>query len=619
MARNGGPVDLARDFPVLGHTHWQELAAKALNRGRPDDRKLDGAAAEEMLRSVTVDDLVIAPLYELEGEVPDLGRPGFMPFTRGIGLRDPHNPWDVRQRHDNPDPAAARDEIRSDLEGGVTSVWLQVGNGGLAADDVASALEDVHLDLAGVVVSGDPDQGAAADALLEVWRLRGIAPEAARGNLGIDPLAAAMRAGVPSDMDAVVDPVRRCLNDHPGVRALTVDVTSYHDAGAGDVDEVSLAVATGIEYVRTLDNHGVGAADAFAQIEFRIAVTADQFTTIAKLRALRRLWARVGEACDVPEAGRGAVIHAVTSARMLSRDDPWVNILRTTVATFAAACGGAQAITVLPFDAEWGQSDDLARRLARNTHILLAEESSLGRVTDPAGGSWYVESLTGEIAAAAWAWVQRLEADGGVGAAGERVRARIADRVRERDRRLATRDQSLTGVSMFPNPAEPPLTRVPRRRTDPPGLPIHRDAAMFEALRDRARAAADRGAPPTALLVCLGERRDFGAREDFTANVLGVAGFTVARVEGADPTAIADAVRGCGARIAILCSNARNYAAMGANAAAVLREAGVGTVLIAGRRQELGDDETAVDGSIHAGMDVVEALTGMLDDLGVPR
>ena len=194
---------------------------------------------------------------------------------------------------------------------------------------------------------------------------------------------------------------------------MTVDARVVHDAGASEVDALAVAVATGVAYLRHLETEGT-AATAFAHTEFRLSATADQFLTAASLRALRRVWARVGEACGVPEEVRGAGTHAVTSLRMFSREDPWVNVLRSTLAAFGASVGGAEPITVLPYDTVAGLPERFSRRLARNTQILLCRRVERGRVTDPGGGSWYLESLTDQVAAAVWARFQEVEAAGGV-------------------------------------------------------------------------------------------------------------------------------------------------------------------------------------------------------------
>lgn len=615
-------LPLADGFSELSHEQWQDLVAKVLNRGRPQDRLIDGPAAEAKLRTSTVDGIDIQPLYVADDVERPIGHPGVMPFTRGSGYRPAHVPWGVRALFEDPDPAATKQAIMTDLEHGVTSLWLEVGDHAIRAGDVPQVLADVELDLAPVEVTSATDQAAAADALRGVWRERGVDAATVRGNLGFDPLGHAARTGQSPDPAPMLDAVAECLASYPQVRAVCVDLRPYHDAGAGDVDEIAFAAATGVEYLRRLEERGIAPADAFGQIEFRVNATADEFLTIAKLRALRRVWARVGEACGVPEEKRGARLHAVTSWRMLSRDDPYVNMLRTTIACFGAAVGAAEAITVLPFDTVIGLPDTFSRRIARNTSILLAEESNVGRVLDPGGGSWYVESLTDELARAAWAAFGELEAAGGMtgaladGLVRERIEATTADRAT----RLAERTLPLTGVSMFPQVDEKALSRTPRPAPAVgAGLQPRRDAEIFERLRDRSLAYADqRGAPPSVFLACLGPRREFGARETFISALLAVAGIATPRSEGGTPEEIAAKAGEAGAKVAVLCSSPKQYAQSGAAAAAALRDAGVERLYIAGNAKELGEDAGVVDDALFAGMDVVTALTSILDLLQAP-
>lgn len=603
---------LAAGFPTRTHDDWRGLAAAIVNRSRPEGRQLAPEDAEASLRTSLPGGVTIEPLY-LRPESPrPLGVPGAMPFTRGRALRDRETPWDVRQLHDDPDTAAGHDAVLADLEHGVTSVWLHVGADGVATSDVPRLLDGVLLDLAPVVVSSWDDQAGAAAALLEV--LRGGDPAAVSGSLGHDPLGAAARTGTAPDLGALADGIR-AVADLPRVSAVTVDTRPYHDAGCTAVDEIAFAVATGVAYLRHLEGEGVEPAAAFPRIEVRMAVTADQFLAAATLRALRRVWARVGEAVGVPEDARGVRTHAVTSLRMFTRDDPYVNILRSTLATFGATLGGADAVTVLPFDTVHGLPTPFSRRVARNTQILLAAESNVGMVTDPAGGSWYVEDLTDDLATAAWAAFQEVEHAGGMAAAlasGE-VRARIDAGTGDRGGAIATRRQPITGVSMFPLLEDHhPLERRARASlaTSEGALTPHRDAEVWEGLRDRA-AALHAPMPPTVVVAALGARRDFGARETFVANLLAAGGITTRTVEG-DAEDVAAAAAESRSPFVVLASSPKGYAALGNDAVTALRGAGIERILIAGRATELGDAAGTVDGEIRDGMDVVAFLDDTL-------
>lgn len=612
------PLQLAGDFVTPTREDWEVEVLKVLNRRRPEGKELSIEQAMSRLRTATVDGLTIEPLYT-EATGP-LGHPGVMPFTRGTMVKtSPMTSWDIRQLHEDPDPTFTAREILADLERGASSVWLRTGSDAIAVDQVGAVLAGVHPDIAPVSISSAEDQVAAAKALVAFWKAAGATN--ARGNLGLDGLALAARVGGTPDLSAQAEWVAAALAELPGVRALTVDVLPYDDAGAGDVDQLAFAIASGVAYLRDLEAAGIAPAAAFGQIAFRVSANADQFLTIARLRALRRVWARVGEVSGVPAGARGAVQHAVTSWRMITRDDPWVNLLRGTIATFAASVGGAEIITCLPFDTALGLPDEFSRRMARNSQLLAAEESNIGRVSDPAGGSWYVESLTEQLAGKAWGVFQEIEAAGGMvtaltsGLVADRIGATNAARVT----RLASRKQPITGVSMFPKSDEERRDTRPRPAApERSGLPGVRDSAVFEALRDRASAA---GSAPEVFLACLGARRDFGGRETFTTALLGVGGLAAPSSEGGTPEEIVANVTQAGSKVVILCSSAKVYAAQAVPVARALKEAGIESVFIAGRKSEAAseDVDTVIDGEVFDGMDVVAFLTDAMDRIGVAK
>ena len=613
------PLTLAGDFAAPSRQDWETEVLRVLNRRRPEGKELSIEQAMKRLTTTTVDGLVIDPLYVQADR--DLGHPGVTPFTRGTSLRTGAiHAWDVTQLHEDPDVAFSNAAVLADLTRGATSLWLRVDPDAIAASDLGDVLAGVLPELARLRVSSCTEQAAAASVLADFWRASGKAAEVG-GSLGLDALGHAALTGEAPEFGPQRDWVTTTLAEFPRARAIAVDSLVYDDAGAGDVDVLAFAIATGVEYLRDLEAAGISPADAFGTIAFRVPANADQFMTIARLRALRRLWARVGEVSGVPADARGAVQLAVTSWRMVTRDDPWVNLLRGTIATFAAAAGGAESITVLPHDTAWGLPTDFSRRMARNIQLLAAEESNLGRVADPAGGSWYVESLTDQLAGRAWARFGEIEAAGGmtVALADGRVAEWIDATVAARDVRLANRRQPITGVSMFPAVNETPLDVRPRpQRPVLGGLTPRRDSEVFEGLRDRVAAADPQ---PQVFLACLGARRDFGPREQFTANVLQVAGIAHPSSEGGTASEIVTQVRATDARIVILCSSARVYAAQAIEVASALQEAGVATVLIAGRRTETGADNAAevIEGEIFDGMDVAGFLAGTLDELGVDR
>ncbi|MGW6915089.1 methylmalonyl-CoA mutase small subunit [Kitasatospora sp. NPDC054939] len=620
-------LPLAAEFPDATREQWQRLVDGVLRKSGV--QHATGAPAEDALTTELQDGLRVRPLYTADGGSAEAGYPGFPPFVRGGSPQGSAvSGWDVRQRHTDPDARRANESVLADLENGVTSVWLEVGPGGLAPESLGDALRGVYLDLAAVVLDAGGGFTAAAEEFLRICAEREVPATAVSGNLGADPLGLQARTGRAADTDGLlaeaVALAERCGRTHPGLRALTVDALPYHDAGASPAQELGCSLATGVAYLRALTAAGLPVDAALGQLEFRYAADADQFLTIAKFRAARRLWARVAQVCGAAPEASGQRQHAVTSGVMMTERDPWVNMLRTTVACLAAGVGGADAVSVLPFDSALGLPDAFARRIARNTQSILLEESHLARVVDPAGGSWYVEQLTDDLARAAWAWFQEIERAGGQqsalgsGLVGERIAATWA----ERSRALAKRREPITGVSEFPHLAEQPLVREPAPPVPGGGLPRVRRAEAYEALRARSDAhLAGTGARPRLFLASMGPAAAHTARSAFAANLFQAGGIETVSAEGTDPAALAGEFTASGAAVACLCSSDQLYGEHAAAVAGALKAAGAQQVLLAGRPGEQREayQQAGVDGFVFAGGDAVAALAALLDEIGVAR
>ncbi|WP_416982523.1 methylmalonyl-CoA mutase family protein [Streptomyces sp. T028] len=593
-------LELAAEFPDSTHEQWQRLVAGVLRKSGKD---VEGAQAEEALSTALEDGLRTRPLYTAHDTAPEPGFPGFAPFVRsGRPEGNTLGGWDVRQRHSAADNGA----VLADLENGVTSLWLVVGEAGIPVPSLGTVLDGVYLDLAPVVLDAGREVEPAARELLRLYEERGVARDAVRGGLGADPLGYEARTGQASDVAPAAALARLCAEEYPGLRALTVDALPYHEAGGTAAQELGASLATGVAYLRALTEAGLSVEQACAQLEFRYAATADQFLTIAKLRAARRLWARVAEVCGAPGAG-AQVQHVVTSPVMMSRRDPWVNMLRATVATLAAGAGGADSVTVLPFDDALGLPDAFARRIARNTSTILIEESHLARVIDPAGGSWYVERLTDELARAGWEFFRTVERDGGMAAVlrSGRIRTDLATTWAERSKRLAKRREPITGVSEFPFLAEKPVVRESAPSPRSGGLPRVRRDEAFEELRARSDAhLAATGSRPRVFLAALGPAAAHTARLTFAANL-----FQAGGIEPVTEGTFEES----GATEVCLCSSDALYEEQAGAEAGRLKAAGAARVFLAGRPGQYPD----VDAYVFAGCDAVAVLSATLDRMGV--
>ncbi|HJQ03368.1 MAG TPA: methylmalonyl-CoA mutase subunit beta [Jatrophihabitans sp.] len=598
---------LAAGLPVAGRDDWRALVAAVLAKsGVP---VADPNAPEDALAHAGYDGFEILPLYTAEDRPAgwEAGAPGHPPFVRGARPSGAGG-WDVRQRHADPDPELTNRAVLADLANGVSSLWLVLGDGGLAVSDLATALAGVQLDLAPIVLdAGDQTLSAAA----ELFKLADSLPVGElRGGLGADPIGWAARTGTAPDLTTAVRAAELAA-DYPELVPITVDATVYHDAGGSDSTELAISMAAGVGYLRALTEAGHGLADAFASLEFRYAVTANQFDSIIKLRAARMLWDRIGELSGPSSGRRGQRQHAVTSAAMFSRRDPWVNILRATVGCFAAAVGGAEAITVIPFDSALGLPDELGRRIARNTQSVLHDESSLARVSDPAGGSYYVEAGTEQLAEAAWQKFTELERDGGLPAASGALAERLAQDWQRRQQDLAHRRVRLIGVTEYASLDEQPLTRRPSPTPAAGGLPRHRYAEPFEALRDRSdELLASRGSRPRIFLAALGPAAAHAARAGFVRNLAQVGGIEPVLGTGG-PDELAAAFTASGAAVGCLCSTDHNYAEQAGPVVAALRAAGARQVWLAGRPDIAA--ELGVDAAVYQGCDVLASLHALYE------
>jgi methylmalonyl-CoA mutase len=568
-----GELRLAGPEDDASRADWEEAAAAVLRKaGRlSGDDPDDGVWAA--LTCTTYDGV----------EIPPLGVPG----PHGAVRPGRNGPWDVRTQNTGDNAAALHD-----LENGATSLWIDT-------DDLAAALEGVLLDMAPVVL----ESGTAAHArtLLALAADRGTTLHPAT-NVGVDPLAARLRGDTGIVGDEEVVEVARLARAN-GIRGLVVDATVVHDLGASEAQEVGYSLAAGAAYLRLLTGAGVELDDALAVLEFRYAATDEQLVTLAKLRAARGCWARIVALCepaspDLAQVGAQRQ-HVVTSRPMLSAYDPWVNMLRGTVAAFAAGVGGADAVTVVPFDSPLGEPDDFGRRIARNVSSLLIAESHVAAVADPAGGSYAVEQLTDDLAEAAWAELQRIEAAGGILAVVDdgSLRTRIDEVVARRERDVATRARPITGLSEYPVLGEAVPTRASTGSTAD-GRDVRRWGSAFEALR------AD---PPEAhvFLVTLGPVARHTARAGFAINLLAAGGIAV-DVAGATDGVEALVAAYDGQSVVCVAGADAAYAAWGSEAAAGLRTAGAGRVIVVSNGAI---EHSWADDDFSPGDDAVQFLT----------
>jgi len=604
------------DFPPATEEAWRGLVDAAL-KGTPFAR----------LESRTYDGLTIAPLYPRDAA------------AKVIAGRAPGAAWTVMQRVDHPDPAAANAQALDDLQNGATGLVLvfagSVSANGYGLDPspatLARALNGVDLTAVAIDLNLSPPTRHVVRDFAALVQGRGISASKVDLRASINPIGGFAASGRgPRTWDELAPAFAALVGelaaaDFHGPFAVA-DGRIIHNAGGSEAQELAFALAGAVAYLRALEARGMALAAARDAIYFRLSADADQFLTMAKFRAARKLWARVEQACGLKP--RPVMIAAETAWRMMTKHDPYVNMLRTTIAVAAAGLGGADAITVLPHTAPLGLPDPFARRVARNTQLVLLEESNLARVGDPAAGSGALEAMTQELCTAAWSAFREIEQAGGVWAALETglIQRHVAAVSAERERAVARRTDILTGTNEYPNINEvlPAVLDVapaalPKDETavTAAALPRIRLAEPFEQLREASdKILTATGARPKVFLATLGKPADFNARANFAKNFFEAGGIEAAGGEnGASP--LAAAFKASGSALACLCGSDRTYESEAEAAAAALKAAGARRIYLAGRpgAKEATLRAAGVQTFIHEGCDVLATLQATYDIL----
>ena len=604
-------LTLARNFPPADEAAWKTMVEEAL-KGTPF----------ASLRSRSYDGIAIEPLY---------------PRAQGrsrIEGRVAGAPWAVTQRIDMPDAKAANAQAHDDLANGANAFTLVFeGAGGdygyalpATGAAISQALDNVYLD-AGIAIDLDLSMQSkdAAGLIATLVKARGLVAKDVTIRFGFGPIGGIAISGqsplIWTDIAPIFAGLIRDLaaQDFAGPFAVA-DGRVIHAAGGSEAQELAFTLASAVAYLRAMEQGGIALDDASRFIYFRLAADQDQFLTIAKLRAIRKLWSRIEQACGLDP--RPAFVAAETAWRMMTKRDPHGNIVRGTIAAPAATDNEANTVTVLPFSAALGIPDTFSLRVARNTQLILIEEANLHRVADPAAGSGAIEALTDQLCRVAWDLFQGIERAGGAAAALEAglIQNEVARVRAEREANVARRKDALVGTSDFPHLAEDkvPVLGTPRLsiiNSDDAALPRHRVADAFERLRDRSDDyLARHGTRPKVFLACLGRAADFNASASFAKSLFEAGG--IEAVEGNDDN-LAKRFTDSGAKLACLCSSDKGYAREAADAAKALAAAGAKHIYLAGKP---GADRAALESAgigsfLHQGCDTLQVLNAAYDQI----
>lgn len=587
---------LAHDFPTPEFADWAALASNALK-----------GAALERLSATTYDGVEIKPFYRA------------MDLSSGlVGTpappRDAFLPWDIRQIVRDTDPVTANSIALYDMERGVSSIEFcldPTGAQGVAATtkmDFERLTKGIITDLATIALEArfDPLQSAALLRLA----INPAACATAKLAFNLDPMGQIMGGGPELSLADAAAFAQQTAIDFTAATALRADARPIHEGGGSECQELAVLIASGLAFLKAGEGVGMSPEQVNATLLFTMSAGPDVVLEIAKLKAARRLWGRVLAACG---SGGAMQLQAVTSARMQSIADPWTNIIRVTCATFAAGVGGADIVTSLPFSSAYAHADGQARRIARNTQLILQEESYLGRVADPSAGAYAMEAIADGFATTAWALVQEIERTGGLEAALRNglVQGWVRDTRAKREKDVARRKSALVGVSVFPNLAQTLATPgdaqalvasaptlSPSQKGEELAIAPMRLSAPFEALRYKDQ--------KSIFLATIGPLSKFAARAGFAKNAFEAGGIKAIGGEAVytDDAAIIAAFSNSGARIVCICGDDAHYETHVVHLASALKSAGAVGVWLAGKAAF-----DNVDRHLFAGADILAELT----------
>lgn len=614
-----GKEKLFTQFPHVSTEEWIKKV-KADLKGQDFERKLVWK---------TMEGFSVNPFYREEdiSELPFIDTPpGEFPFLRGI--RHGKNEWYIRQDIKVADPDKANSKAMDILNRGVTSLgflfWEEVK---YTPALIESLLRGIYCESIEINFSPRGNAKELFTVFTDYLRRNGVKPGVVRGAVEADPLGRLMVNGslcisVEESMDYIADLVKGA-EYFENFRVLGINGAAFGNAGAGIVQELAFSLAMGNEYMSQLTDRGISPDTAAGSMGFTFGISSSYFMEIARLRATRILWAKIVDAYSPGSRDACKIyIHSVTVDWNKTIYDPYVNMLRTQTEAMSAALGGANSITVKPFDSIFREPTEFSERIARNQQLLLMEESNLDKVNDPSAGSYYIEKLTALIAEHAWNLFVETENKGGFLAELQKgsVQAMVKEAANKRRTNIRRRKEKLLGTNIFPNQQEKidpsdimtNESKVSEYEIEP--LPASRAAEEFENLRV---AVDSLEKPPVVFLLNIGDTVMRKARAQFSRGFFGCAGYKIIDNIGFNnPEEGVRAACDAKADIVVVCSSDEEYAVYAPPIYRMLHDKSI--LVVAGEPECMDDlQREGIDHFISLKSNLLETLMDYNRELGI--
>lgn len=594
-----------QSFPSASIEDWKAKSEESLK-----GRKIETLAKD------TYEGIKMKPLYTRLDETVTSHFPAESDFRRGMNaLGYVSQEWKVAQRIQADELKVS---LRKAIEKGQTAISFELD------DAVISQVEEIeefhgHYPYS---LNGKKFHGPLLDTISRFdSAVEGF------GYIAQDPIAILAEMGAAKVYSNEVynelyETVAKAEHTLPNIRTILVDTTPYHNGGANAIQELAIAISTGVMHIEELSSRGLALDKILSKLVFQFSIGANFFMEVGKLRAARVLWSKVVEAYGT--VNQGMVISATTSSYTKTIFDPYVNMLRAGNEAFAAVLGGVQYLHVSPFNEPEGAATELSERIARNTQLILSEEAHLTKTIDPAGGSWYIEHLTNELADKAWQLFLEIDEKGGIleGLKQGWIQSEIANVREKRETDVATRKQTIVGTNKYVDLKGDALDIQKQQSEKAAGviepIPQGRLAQPFESLRQKANLLKGRGISPVVGLITLGELKSHKVRMDFIQGFLSPGGIE-SRVSGAiiEAAEAVEFIKETRFRHYVICGSNEQYEVIGLEVAEQIKKSYPNIQLYLAGVPEEKARWTGIKDFIHVKSNCYETLSSLLDDVEV--